>query len=200
MHDRKVIYGIWILLLLASVLAGCQRSAPGARFHASDVTGKFPNADFHLTDQNGTPRNLSDFRGKVVLLFFGYTHCPDVCPTTMANLSRTLRLLGKDAERVQVIFITVDPERDTREVLAKFVPAFDRSFLGLYGDAKATASAAKSFRADYRKVPAKKGYYMDHTALTYVIDTQGKLRLLAGDREPDDWLAQDVRLLLASTG
>ena len=185
-------------LLLSALLAGCSGGAP--KFKNTDITGAGYGKALSLTDQSGKHRTLADFRGKVVLLFFGYTHCPDVCPTTMANLSRTLRLLGKDAERVQVIFITVDPERDTREVLAKFVPAFDRSFLGLYGDAKATASAAKSFRADYRKVPAKKGYYMDHTALTYVIDTQGKLRLLAGDREPDDWLAQDVRLLLASTG
>ena len=109
-----------------------------------------------------------------------------------------MHLLGKDAQRVQVLFVTVDPERDTRVLLAKFVPAFDPSFLGLYGDAQATASAAKSFRADYQKVPAKHGYYMDHSTFTYLVDTQGKLRLMAGDRETPELLAEDIRQLLAS--
>jgi protein SCO1/2 len=185
-------------LLLIALLVGCQKSAPPAHFHASDVTGQFPQADFHLTDHNGKPRSLEDFRGKVVVMFFGYTHCPDVCPTTLANFAQTMRLLGKDAERVQVLFVTVDPERDTRVLLAKFVPAFDPSFLGLYGDAQATASAAKSFRADYQKVPAKHGYYMDHSTFTYLVDTQGKLRLMAGDRETPELLAEDIRQLLAS--
>ena len=185
-------------LLPIALLAGCLKPAPPAHFHASDVTGQFPNADFHLTDHNGKPRSLEDFRGKVVVMFFGYTHCPDVCPTTLANFAQTMRLLGKDAERVQVLFVTVDPERDTQELLAKFVPAFDPSFLGLYGDAQATASAAKSFRADYQKVPAKHGYYMDHSTFTYLVDTQGKLRLMAGDRETPELLAEDIRQLLAS--
>ena len=130
-----------------------------AHFHASDVTGEYAQADFHLTDHNGKPRSLSDFRGKVVVLFFGYTHCPDVCPTTLAGLAQTLRLLGKDADRVQVLFVTIDPERDTRELLAKFVPAFDPSFLGLYGDAQATAEAAKNFRVSYQKHPDQNRLY-----------------------------------------
>ena len=108
-----------------------------------------------------------------------------------------LRLLGKDAGRVQVLFVTVDPERDTREILAKFVPAFDPAFLGLYGDAQATANAAKNFMVDYQKVPAKTAIHGSHDVQLFV-DTQGKVRLLAGDREPDDWLAQDIRQLLAS--
>jgi protein SCO1/2 len=185
-------------LVLIGMLAACQRIAVPGHFHASDVTGSYTQADFHLTDHNGKPRSLGDFRGKVVVLFFGYTHCPDVCPTTLANLAHTMRLLGKDASRVQVLFVTVDPERDTREILAQFVPAFDPAFLGLYGDARATADAAKNFLVEYHKTPAKKGYFMDHTTFSYVIDTQGKVRLLAGEREPDDWLAQDIRLLLAS--
>jgi protein SCO1/2 len=197
MRHTKKFYRLFVLLLIG-LLVSCERFAPPAHFHASDVTGQFPNADFHLNDHNGKPRSLADFRGKVVAVFFGYTHCPDVCPTTMANLARTMRLLGKDANRVQVLFVTIDPERDTRELLAKFVPAFDPSFLGMYGDAQATASAAKSFRVDYQKVPAKHGYYMDHSAFTYVIDTQGKLRLMAGDRESSEWLAEDIRQLLAS--
>jgi protein SCO1/2 len=187
-----------VVLLLVVLLAGCEKAAPPSHFHASDVTGKYTQADFHLTDHNGKPRSLSDFRGKVVVMFFGYTHCPDVCPTTLANLAHTLRLLGKDADRVQVLFVTIDPERDTRALLAQFVPAFDPAFLGLYGDAQATATAAKNFRVDYQKVPAKSGYFMDHTTFTYLIDARGKVRLLAGEREPDDWLAQDIRLLLAS--
>lgn len=187
-----------LLLMLFVLLAACQKADSAGHFHASDVTGSYRQADFHLTDHNGKPRSLSDFRGKAVVLFFGYTHCPDVCPTTLAKLAHTMRLLGKDAERVQVLFITIDPERDTREILAQFVPAFDPAFLGLYGDARATADAAKGFRVEYRKTPAKKGYFMDHTAFIYVIDTRGRVRLLAGDREPDDWLAQDVRRLLAS--
>ena len=186
------------LLLMLAFLASCGKAAPPSRFHASDVTGKYAQADFHLTDHNGKPRSLSDFKGEVVVMFFGYTHCPDVCPTTLANLAHTLRLLGKDADRVQVLFVTIDPERDTRELLAQFVPAFDPAFLGLYGDAQATANAAKNFMVDYQKVPAKSGYFMDHTTFTYLIDTQGKVRLLAGEREPDEWLAQDIRLLLAS--
>ena len=197
MHNTHMTRRLFFLLLIA-LLAGCLKSAPPAHFHASDVTGQFPQADFHLTDHNGKPRSLEDFRGKVVVMFFGYTHCPDVCPTTLANFAQTMRLLGKDAQRVQVLFVTVDPERDTRVLLAKFVPAFDPSFLGLYGDAQATASAAKSFRADYQKVPAKHGYYMDHSTFTYMVDTQGKLRLMAGDRESPEWLAEDIRQLLAS--
>ncbi len=198
MSYANTMYRLFVLVLLGSLLAGCQKSAPATHFHASDVTGKYAQADFHLTDHNGKPRSLGDFKGKVVVMFFGYTHCPDVCPTTLANLAHTLSLLGKDADRVQVLFVTIDPERDTRELLARFVPAFHPAFLGLYGDAKATAEAAKNFMADYQKVPAKKGYLMDHTTFIYMIDPQGRVRLLAGEREPDDWLAQDIRLLLAS--
>ena len=131
-------------------------------------------------------------------MFFGYTHCPDVCPTTLADLAQTLRLLGKDGDRVQVLFVALDPERDTRELLAQFVPAFHPAILGLYGDAQSTASTARNFMVDYQKIPTKKGYLLDHTTFIYLLDTQGKVRLLAGDREPSEWLAQDIRLLLAS--
>jgi protein SCO1/2 len=133
-----------------------------------------------------------------VLIDFGYTHCPDVCPTMLAGYAQTLRLLGKDADRVQVLFITIDPERDTRELLAKFVPAFDPRFLGLYGDAKATAEAAKDFGVSYQKHLTKDGYSMDHSTFGYLVDTHGKVRLMAGEMEPADWLAHDIRLLLAS--
>jgi len=189
----------WVFfLLILGILGGCDKAALPGHFHASNVTGKYTRADFRLTDHNGKPRSLSDFRGKVIVLFFGYTHCPDVCPTTLADLAQTLRLLGKDAERVQVLFVTLDPERDTRELLAQFVPAFNPAILGLYGDAKATAITARNFMVEYHKTPTKKGYLMDHTTFIYMLDTQGKVRLLAGDREPSEWLAEDIHLLLAS--
>jgi protein SCO1/2 len=186
-----------LFLLLIGLLAGCGKT-PTGHFHASAVGDRFAHADFHLIDHTGKPRSLSDFRGKVVLIDFGYTHCPDVCPTMLAGYAQTLRLLGKDADRVQVLFITIDPERDTRELLAKFVPAFDPRFLGLYGDAKATAEAAKDFGVSYQKHLTKDGYSMDHSTFGYLVDTHGKVRLMAGEMEPADWLAHDIRLLLAS--
>ena len=195
MNSTNLIYRL-LFLLLITLLAGCGKAGQQSRFHASDVTGKYGQADFHLTDHNGKPRSLADFQGKVVVLFFGYTHCPDVCPTKLADLAQTLRLLGKDADRVQILFVTLDPERDTQELLAQFVPAFHPAFLGLYGDAQATASVAKNFRVDYQKTPTKSGYMLDHTTFGYLLDTQGKVRLLAGDREPAEWMAQDIQLLL----
>jgi len=188
----------FLFLLLVMLLSGCEKAAQPARFHAGDVTGQYAQVDFHLTDHNGKPRSLSDFRGKVVVLFFGYTHCPDICPTKLADLAHTMRLLGKDAEKVQVLFVTLDPERDTRELLAKFVPAFDPAFLALFGDAQATAEVAKNFQMDYHKHPTKSGYTLDHSTFTYLLDAQGKTRLMAGDRQPADMLAADIRLLLAS--
>jgi protein SCO1/2 len=184
---------------MLALLAGCGKTAQPVHFHANDVTGQYQQADFQLTDHNGKPRSLVDFRGKVVVLFFGYTHCPDVCPTKLADLAQTLRLLGKDADKVQVLFVTLDPERDTREILAQFVPAFHPAFLALYGDLQATANAAKNFRVDYQKNPTKSGYMLDHSTFSYLIDTRGKVRLMAGEREPADQLAEDIRLLLAST-
>jgi len=186
-----------VFLLLIGLLAGCGRAAP--HYHASDVGDRYDHADFHLTDMNGKPRSLSDFRGKVVAVYFGYTHCPQACPTTLAGYARTLRLLGKDADRVQVLFITVDPERDTRQLLSKFVTAFDPRILGLYGDAQETAAAATSFHVSYKKhVEKSGGYSMDHSTFSYLVDTHGKVRLMVGDMEPADWLAQDIRQLLAS--
>ena len=130
-------------------------------------------------------------------MFFGYVHCPDVCPTTMADLSRVLDALGKEADRVQVLFVTVDPERDTREILAQYVPAFGASFLGLYGDAAATAQVAEAFGVQYQKQATRSGYNMDHSAGTFIIDPDGKVRLMAPYGQRADWLAQDIRLLLA---
>lgn len=186
-----------LLLLLAILLAGCEKPKLPSPFHASDVTPIFTQADFHLTDHNGKPRALADFRGKAVVLFFGYTHCPDVCPTTLADLAQAMKLLGNEAEKVQVLFITVDPTRDKPEMLAKFIPSFHPSFLALYGDEQATAQAAKSFFVGYQKQPTASGYNMDHTTGTFMIDPNGKVRLRAPHAQRADWLAEDIRLLLA---
>ncbi|MBY0576646.1 MAG: SCO family protein [Gallionellaceae bacterium] len=185
-----------LVLLLAVLLAGCEKPRLPSPFHANDVTPIFTRADFHLIDHNGKPRALADFRGKAVVLFFGYTHCPDVCPTTLADLAQVMKLLGNDAGKVQVLFITVDPERDKPEMLAKFVPSFHPSFLALYGDEQATAQAAKSFYVGYQKRPTTSGYNMDHTTGAFLIDPNGKVRLRAPHAQRADWLAEDIRLLL----
>lgn len=184
------------VLFLAALLAGCNSGGP--KFKNTDITGAGYGTELSLTDHNGKPRTLADFRGKVVVLFFGYTHCPDVCPTTLSELSQVMQLLGSDADRVQVLFVTVDPERDTPAVLAKYVTAFDPRFLGLYGDAEATRRAAKEFKVFYEKHEgsASGQYTMDHSAGTYVIDTKGRLRLFVGYGKADADLAQDIRTLL----
>jgi len=132
------------------------------------------------------------------VLFFGYTHCPDVCPTTLAEAAQALKALGPDADRVQVLFVTVDPERDTRDVLASYVTAFDPRFLGLYGDAEATKRAAKEFKIYYEKRPesAPGSYSVDHSSQTYVIDPQGRLRLLVRPERMAEDLPADLRTLL----
>lgn len=184
------------ILLLVALLAGCEKPKLPSPFHASDIGAMFTEADFRLTDHNGKTRTLADFRGKAVVLFFGYTHCPDVCVTTLADLAQVMQLLGKEADRVQVLFITVDPERDKPELLAQYAPAFHPSFLGLYGDAQATAQAAKAFYVAYEKRPTASGYNMDHTVGAFLVDPKGKVRLRAPLAQRTDWLADDIRLLL----
>jgi protein SCO1/2 len=179
------------------LLVGCGAQS-GPKFEATDVTGADFGRNFTLTDQNGKPRTLADFRGKAVVVFFGYTQCPDVCPTTMAALKQAMEKLGPDADRVQVLFITVDPERDTQDLLSKYVPAFDPRFLGLYGDADATARTAKEFKVIYQKVPGTTPgqYSMDHSAGTYIYDPQGRLRLYVGQAQGADVFAHDLKALL----
>jgi protein SCO1/2 len=181
--------------LLALALAACAPSGP--EFKNTDVTGADCCRDFRLTDHTGKTRTLADFRGKMVVIFFGYTQCPDVCPTTLLEIKGVLQQLGADARRVQVLFVTVDPERDTRELLASYVPAFDPDFLGLYGDAEATAKTAKEFRVFYQKQAATTpgNYTVDHTAGSYVIDPQGRVRLFVRMGQAENLLA-DLRTLL----
>ena len=189
---------VLLLLVFLILLAGCNKSEPPLPTNAVDISWRYEQAaaDFRLTDAAGKMRSLSDFRGKVVVLFFGYTHCPEVCPTTLADLSQVIRLLGPDAEKVQVLFVTLDPERDTPAVLAKFVPSFNPSFLGLYGDAQATAQAAKVFAVSYEKHADKNGYTLDHSDGTYLIGKNGKIVLLSPYGQRTELLVQDIKLLL----
>ncbi|MFA6970313.1 MAG: SCO family protein [Gallionella sp.] len=186
-----------VLIFMVFFVSACEEPKLPSPFHASEAGASFANADFKLTDHNGKPRSLRDFRGKVVVLFFGYMHCPDVCPTTMADLAQVMGRLGRDSDRVQVLFVTVDPERDSRELLARYVPAFHPSFLGLYGDAQSTAQVAKAFNVMYQKQPTSAGYNIDHSAGTFLIDTAGRVRLISPYGQRTDWLEQDIRLLLA---
>lgn len=189
------------VLLGALLLAACD--ADGPKFKSTDITGVDYGKQLSLTDQNGRPRSLQDFRGKVVVLFFGYTHCPDVCPTTLAEMAQVMKKLGPEADRVQVLFVTVDPERDTPAVLSRYVPAFDPRFLGLYGDAEATRRAAKEFKVFYevKKGEGQGEYTVDHSAGSYVLDTKGRLRLFVGyGRVAADDLAADIHTLLREAG
>jgi protein SCO1/2 len=188
------------LLVMAVLLAGCDKlSNKPQSFQNTDVTGLEYGKGFALTDHHGKPRTLADFRGKVVVMFFGYTQCPDVCPTTMAEMATVLKQLGPAAAKVQVLFVTLDPERDTQPLLAQYVPAFDPRFLGLYGTPDQTAQVAKEFKVFYSKVPgaAPGNYTIDHTAGSYVFDQQGKLRLFVRNGQDPRAVAHDIRQLLS---
>lgn len=192
-----------LLALGALLLAGCDKltgAKPG--FKGIDITGAEYGKNLSLTDQAGKPRTLADFKGKVTVVFFGYTQCPDVCPTTMAELAQVKKALGADGEKVQGIFITVDPERDTPERLQAYMQGFDPSFIALRGTPEQTAAAAKDFRVYYAKVAGKTegSYTMDHTAGSYIFDATGKLRLFTryGDKESGANLTADLKALLAN--
>jgi protein SCO1/2 len=185
-----------LMLLGVTGLTGCDAGKPA--FRNTDITGADFARGFELTGHDGKPRTLADFRGKVVTIFFGYTQCPDVCPTTLSEMAEVMALLGEKADQVQVLFVTVDPERDTPALLAEYAPAFDRRFLGLYGDAEATAKVAKEFKVFYQKVPGKTpgSYTMDHSAGSFVFDQQGRVRLFVKHGQGADALAQDLRRLI----
>ena len=181
-------------ITICSVIAGCESSA---QFKSTDITGAPYGQALELTDHTGKPRRLEDFRGKAVVLFFGFTHCPDICPTTLADIAGAVKSLGPDAERVQVLMVSVDPERDTPESLAKYVTAFDPRFLGLRGDLPATRKVASEFKIYFEKRKQGESYTVDHSAQSYVIDPQGRLRLLVRhDRIAQD-LTPDLRVLLS---
>lgn len=183
--------------LLAALLAAACGKSEAPQFQLTDVTGAGFGKTLELTDHNGKRRTLADFKGKVVVLFFGFTHCPDACPTTMMELATVAKQLGPDAERMQVLFVTVDPERDTSEVLRQYVPSFNPAFLGLSGTPDETARAAKEFKIYYQKQTQPGGSYtMDHSAGTFVLDAQGRLRLFGAYGAGAVPLVHDIRLLL----
>ncbi len=186
-----------LLALSTLMLAACQGNTE--KFVNTDVTGLEYAKDFALSDHNGKPRTLADFKGKAVVMFFGYTQCPDVCPTTMAEMANVMKELGPQADKVQVLFVTVDPARDTPQILSQYVPAFDKRFLGLYGDEAATAKVAKEFKVFYQKVPGKTpgSYTMDHTAGSYVFDPQGHIRLFVKHGQGAEPIVHDLKLLLS---
>lgn len=186
--------------LACLLLAGCEGG--GAKFRSTDITGSDFGRSLALTGHDGKPRTLEDFRGKLVVMFFGFTRCPDVCPTTLADMAQVMKSLGPQADRVQVLFVSVDPARDTQKVLSQYVPAFDPRFLGLYGDEEATRRTAKEFKIFYEKREGSSpgAYSMDHSSQSYVLDASGRLRLFVRhDRIAED-LAPDLKQLLAEAG
>lgn len=184
------------ILVTAGSFMGCTESKP--QFKAIDLTGADYGRDFQLTDHNGQARSLKDFRGKLVVLFFGYTQCPDVCPTTMAEVAEAKKLMGPDGDKVQALFVTVDPQRDTPEVLKSYMVNFDPSFLALRGSPEELAATAKEFKIYYKRAEGATptSYTMDHSAASYVYDTQGRLRLYTRYGSGAHALASDLQLLL----
>ena len=172
------------------------------KFNNVDISGSTSfSPAFELEDHFGKLRHLEDFKGKVLVVFFGYTQCPDVCPTTMFEMKKVMDLLGKDASKVQVAFITLDPERDTIELLSKYVPSFDASFIGLRPNSPdALEQVVKGYKVFYQKVPGKdpKYYTIDHTAGSYVIDQKGQLRLFVKHSQGENALADDLKQLIKS--
>ncbi|MER1939133.1 MULTISPECIES: SCO family protein [unclassified Castellaniella] len=187
--------------LLASVplaLLGCSSEAKPLPFEGSDITGTHLGRDLDMTDTHGQHKTLADFSGKVLMVFFGYTQCPDVCPTAMAQAAQALQLLGKDASKVQVIMISVDPARDTPPVLQAYVQVFDPNFIGLTGTPEQLEKTARSFKAFYAKEagPTPEQYAMNHSSAFYLMDIQGEARALLGPSLTPEDMAHDIKLLL----
>ncbi|MGC3963479.1 MAG: SCO family protein [Rhodocyclaceae bacterium] len=180
--------------VIALALAGCKDGAP--QFNSTDITGAEYGKALRLTDQDGKVRTMDDFQGKVVAVFFGYTMCPDVCPTTLAMLVGVKKKLAGDADRVQVVFVTVDPERDTPEQMGNYARAFDASNVALRGTPEETAAVAKAFNVFYQKNGSGPNYTMDHTAGIYVFDPKGRARLFVRNGETPERLTHDIQLLL----
>jgi len=188
---------ICFLTTLCFVLTAC---SPKPEFKNTDITGSTAfGKDFSLLDPDGKTRTLADFKGKVVVMFFGYTQCPDICPTTLTEMQQVMTLLGPQSDKVQVLFVTVDPERDTAEILKQYVPAFDPRFLGLRpADEAALEKVTKDFKIYYKKVPGAKpdSYTMDHMAGSYAFDPEGRLRLYIKHAQGPETLAHDLKELL----
>ncbi|MBT9494892.1 MAG: SCO family protein [Paucibacter sp.] len=198
---RGLSLSLGLATLLALSLAGCDQLGGKAKpaFQGIDLTGAEYARQLDLIDQDGRSRSLAEFKGKIPVVFFGYTQCPDVCPTTLAELAEVKRSLGADGERVQGIFVTVDPERDTAALLKAYVASFDPSFLALRGSEAQTKAVAKEFKVYFAKVPGKtpETYTMDHTAASFIFDTQGRVRVFSRYGSGAAALASDIKLLLA---
>ena len=183
-------------LPLAVPVAVLPLAAQARGYTAIDLTGAAIGPDYLLSYPDGKPATLRDFRGKFVLLFFGFTQCPDVCPTALSRAVEIKRLLGADGNQLQVVFVTIDPERDTGPLLREYMAAFDPTFIAVRGSAAQTAKTAKDFKIMYRKVPSGASYTMDHTAITYVFDANGKIRLGLKHDQTAQQCADDLRQLI----
>jgi protein SCO1 len=194
MTGGKALFSLIIFGIM--LLAGCTEKK--AEFRSVDITGAEHAQDFALPDVNGQTKTIADFKGKAVVLFFGFAQCPDVCPTTMAEVAAAKKSLGKDADKVTAIFITVDPERDTPQVLKSYMESFDPTFTALRGTPEQTAALAKYFKIYYKKVEGKTptSYTIDHTAASFVYDPQGKIRLYTRYGMGAQALAEDLKILL----
>lgn len=189
--------GVIASIIAAVLLTACNMNKE-PELYGTDITGASFANTLNLTDHTGKARTLEDFKGKVVVLFFGYTQCPDVCPTTMADLANTMKLLGEKSDEVQVLFVTVDPERDTQALLAEYVPSFDPRFIGLHGTSEQLADTAKNFKIFYSKQDAegKSEYTIDHSAGVYVFDKQGNVRIYVKYGQKPEEIAHDLKTLL----
>jgi protein SCO1/2 len=185
-----------VIGLPARWLGGAPAPAAAHLFHARDVSGEGWGGPFTLMDPSGRARSLEEFRGQLVVLTFGYTNCPDFCPTTLAKLAEARRLLGADAPRLQVLFVTIDPERDTAPLLGRYVPAFDPSFLGLRGSEAQTDAVTRAFHANYQILQYRGQTLVEHTSSSYVIDTRGRTRLVSPYDQDARSLAEDLGALL----
>jgi protein SCO1/2 len=188
-----------LLTLAASAVAACAPEAAKPQFKAVDITGADYAKGFALPDTEGKVRTLKDFQGKAVVVFFGFTQCPDVCPTTLSEIAEAKKVLGADGSKVQGVFITIDPERDTPELLKAYMANFGPDMIALRGDAAQTAAVAKDYKVYYTRVDTKTpgNYTMEHTAASYVYDPQGRLRLYSRYGNGPQVLADDLKLLLA---
>lgn len=192
-------------LALCTALAGCDKLGSGAKpavaFRGADITGAEYAKALSLPDISGQPRTLGDFKGKVTVVFFGYTQCPDVCPTTMAELAQVKKSLGADGDKLQAVFITIDPERDTPEILKSYMASFDPSFVALRGTLEQTQAAAKEFKVYFAKVPGKTegSYTMDHSAGSFILDAKGNPRVFERYGAGPEGLTADVKALIAQS-
>jgi protein SCO1 len=192
MNRRMISAGLGLSLVLPIGVS----ATPRVTYFGKDVSAEGIGGPFSLMDQNGKRRSLAEFRGEVVLIFFGYTRCPDVCPTTLFRMTEVMKLLGADAGNTQVVWITIDPERDTQALLHNYIPVFDARFIGLRGTSEQTDAMAKAFRIDYRLTEYKGMILVDHSAFGYLIDPAGKTRLKLPYDMPAEQIAADVRSVL----